>query len=166
MKDNNKTLVVILAALVIILTCCTIFFNKKEKENEEEEIEKFYLSEKYYNQGEFVTIDSEGLKELNKDNLIIYTYNNYCIFTTPCDEIFKVVMDKYKIDIVSVPFSELKKTDYYETVKLAPSIIIIKDGKIVTYLKADSDEDFKRYQDSEEFEKWLDKYIYLEKEAN
>ena len=165
MNNNNKKLVVILCALVIILTCCIVFFNKKD-DKKEEKIEKFYLSEKYYNQGEFITIDSEQLKELNKESFIVYTYNNFCIFTTPCDEIFKVVMDKYKIDIVSVPFSELKKTDYYKTVKLAPSILIIKDGEIVTYLKADSDEDFKKYQDSKEFEKWLDKYIYLEKEAN
>ena len=162
MKNSNKSLIIIICIVVVLATSSILFFGKN-KEPKEEKIEKFYLSDKYYNHGEYITTTSEELKNLDKDNYIIYTYNNFCIFTTPCDEIFKVVMDKYKIDIVSVPFSELKKTEYYKEVKLAPSIVLIKDGKVVTYLRADSDEDFKKYQDSKEFEKWLDKYIYLEK---
>ena len=75
-------------------------------------------------------------------------------------------MVKDGIDVVSITFENFKKTDFYKEVKLAPSILIIKEGKIVTYLRADSDEDFDRYQDTEAFEKWLNKYIYLEKEAS
>ena len=170
MKNNNNSILIIIM-VVFIVSSMTIVLMKIDKNNkkpveEEEVVEKFYLSDQFYNAGEYIETDSEGVKELAKDSYIIYTFNNFCIFTTPCDEIFKVVMDKYKIDIVSVPFSELKDTKYYDKVKLAPSILLIKDGEIVTYLRADSDEDFKKYQDSEVFEEWLSEYIYLEKEAN
>ena len=38
---------------------------------------------------------------------------------------------------------------------------IIKNGKLINYLDTEKDEDLNRYQDSLEFEKWLNKYIYL-----
>lgn len=137
--------------LVIIITSCSI--NK--------EIKKFSLNDKYYNNAGFVAIQSEELPK--KDSYILYTYNNYCLLAIPCDTIFTAFMEKYNISFVSIPFEEFKKTSYYKTVKYAPSIIIIKKGKIIAYLDADSDEDLAKYQDVNEFESWLDKYIYFEK---
>ena len=49
----------------------------------------------------------------------------------------------------------------YQKVKYAPSIIIVRDGHIVDYLDANSDDDLDKYQDVNEFEKWISKYIYL-----
>ena len=72
-------------------------------------------------------------------------------------------MEKNNIAFVSIPFAEFKSTNYYNTVKYAPSIIVIKKGKIVDYLDADSDEDIIKYQDVEAFESWISQYIYLEK---
>ena len=45
--------------------------------------------------------------------------------------------------------------------KYAPSIIIVKDKEIVSYLDANSDEDLDKYQDEEAFESYLNKYIYF-----
>ena len=58
-------------------------------------------------------------------------------------------------------YDELKNTDVVNTIKYAPSVIIIKEGKIVSYLDAEADEDFDRYQNKKEFNSWLAKYIYL-----
>lgn len=49
----------------------------------------------------------------------------------------------------------VKETSIYETVKFFPSVIIFKDGKIVNYLKYDSDEDKEFYKSYEGFEKWI-----------
>lgn len=168
MKNNKSTIVLIclIVILALFITLSLMKKNAKTDDNEEETIEKFYLSDKYYNNGEFILVDDKGLKDINKDNYILYTYNNFCIFTIPCEDIFKEVMTKYNLDIVSITFEDFKKTDFYKTVNLAPSILIVKEGKIITYLRADSDEDFDRYQDSKAFEEWLDEFIYLEKEAN
>ena len=78
-------------------------------------------------------------------------------------DIFRSVMAKYKIDMYSIRYEEFEKTDYINKVKYAPSVIIVKNGKIITYLDANKKEDLDRYQDTSSFESWLDKYIYLSK---
>ena len=70
---------------------------------------------------------------------------------------------KNNISILSMPFSEFKKTVFYDTVKYAPSIIIVDKGKVIKYLDANKDEDLEKYQDVDKFEKWLNENIYLKK---
>ena len=136
--------IVLLIISIILITGCT-------------KIEKFYLDDKYYNEGNYIKVND--LNDYKKDSYVLYTYNNYCTFDKPCEEVFKGYMEKYKIDFVSIPFEKFKKTSYYPQVKYGPSIIIIKEGKIVTYLNANKDSDKDKYQDSKKFEEWINKYI-------
>lgn len=138
-----KKLIIILLPILILTGC------KKQ--------EKINLTNKYYSEGKFITVNS--LDNLEQETYILYTYNNYCTFEIPCDKIFKEYMEKYKIDFVSIPFKEFKNTKYYSKVKYAPSIIIINQGKIISYLNANKDKDLQKYQDVHEFEKWINKYI-------
>ena len=55
----------------------------------------------------------------------------------------------------------MKKTFISDTVKFAPSVVIINNGKIITYLDAESDADYEIYQDETKFDNWLNNYIYL-----
>ena len=126
---------------------------------------KFYLSDKYYNNGEFIEVTKSDLESKNNETYLLYTYNDYCNFKIPCDQIFKEFMKKYKIDCLSISFKDFKNTNYYETIKYAPSIIIINNGKVIKYLDAEKDEDLQRYQDEEKFEEWLSNYIYFSKEG-
>lgn len=122
---------------------------------------KFSIEKEYYKESKFIDVSSEDIKELkeNKKSFIVFTYNNYCMLEIPCDEIFKKVMNKYNISFLYLPYEEMKNTFIYDEVKLAPSVILIKEGEIVAYLNAESDEDLIKYQDTEEFEKWLTSYI-------
>ena len=123
----------------------------------------FYLSDKYYHNGDYISVTSNDIKSLDNESYVLYIYNNYCNLPIHCENIFKDVMDKYKIDFLSMPFAEFKKTSFHNKVKYAPSIIIIKNNDIIAYLYANSDKDYDKYQNTEEFEKWLKEYIYLEK---
>lgn len=127
--------------------------------------ERFYLTDKYYNKGEYVKISSSELENIKNDSMIIYTYNNFCNLPIHCETIFQEFMDKYKIDFISIPFSGFKNTTFYHDVSFAPSIIIVNNGKIIDYLKADSDNDYDKYQKVDVFEEWLSKYVYFSKEA-
>ena len=122
---------------------------------------KFSIEKEYYKESKFIDVSSEDIKELkeNKKSFIVFTYNNYCMLEIPCDEIFKKVMNKYNISFLYLSYEEMKNTFIYDEVKLAPSVILIKEGKIVAYLDAESDKDLLKYQDTEEFEKWLTSYI-------
>lgn len=143
-----KKVVLFIITLLLITGC-----NKKQ-------IEKFHLNNKYYNEGKFITI--KNIDELKNDTYVLYTYNNYCTFKKPCEEVFKDYMKKYKIDFYGIPFEQFKKTSFYKEIKYAPSIILVKEGKIITYLDANSNKDLDRYQDSKKFEEWINKYIYTE----
>lgn len=124
---------------------------------------QIYLSDKYYNDGEYIEITNNDLENKKDETYILFTYNNYCSFSVPCDEIFKEVMKKYKIDVLSIPFEEFKNSNFHKQVKFAPSVIIVDKGKIVAYLDPESNNDLDKYQDSNKFEEWLDKYIYFNK---
>ena len=143
-----KKVVLFIITLLLVTGC-------KEKQ-----IEKFYLNNKYYNEGNYITI--KNLDNLEKDSYVLYTYNNYCTFKKPCEQVFKEYMGKYKIDFYSMPIDYFKKTSFYREVRYAPSIILVKNGKIVTYLDANKDKDLDKYQDSKKFEEWINEYIYTE----
>ena len=146
---------------IILIILITILITGCKKQN----TEKMYLDEKYYNESEYIEVTAKDIKELNQETYLVFTYNNYCNLKIPCDTIFKKVMDKYNITILSLPFEEMKQTFIYNKVKYAPSVIIVKQNKVVAYLDAEKDEDYEKYQNETEFEKWLSKYIYLNKSA-
>jgi len=143
-----KKVVLFIITLLLITGC-------KEKN-----IEKFYLNNKYYNEGKFITI--KNIDDLKNDTYVLYTYNNYCTFKKPCENVFKEYMEKYKIDFYGMPFDSFKKTSLYKEVRYAPSIILVKDGKIIDYLDANKNKDLDKYQDTKKFEEWINKYIYTE----
>ncbi len=124
-------------------------------------IEKFYLADKYYNVGEYITVNSDELEQIKNDSMIIYTYNNYCNLPIHCETIFKEFMEENKIDFISIPYDEFKKTSFNKEISYAPSVLIVNQGKIVDYLKADSDNDYDKYQKVDVFKEWLEEYVYL-----
>lgn len=150
----KKKIIIIFTIIISILVFTTILNNNNN-------INKFYLEEKYYNNNSFIETNSKDIKKLSKESHILFTYNNYCTLPIPCEYIFKDFMKKHNISIISIPFAEFKKTNYYKKVKYAPTIIIINKGKIIAYLDANSDKDLKKYQDINEFEKWIGNYIYF-----
>ena len=139
---------VVLLLVIFLLVGCT---NNK----------LFNLTDKYYNKGEFINISAKDIKE--DESFILYTYNNFCVLPVHCENIFKEVMEKYKIDVLSIPFDDFKNTHFHKEVKYAPSILIVKNGDIVAYLDANSDKDLEKYQNITKFEEWLKEYINLEK---
>lgn len=145
-----KKLVLFLILLFIICGC--------DKDNSG----KFYLSDKYYGDGEYIEVESSDIRK-NNDSYVLFTYNNFCTLAVPCEDVFEKFMKENDISFLSMPFDEFKDTYLYDTVKYAPSVIIVHKGKVVAYLDAENDDDLKKYQDTLEFKDWLSTYIYLEK---
>ena len=148
---KKKLLIVITLLLVVFLTGCT-------------EDEKVTLSNRFYNSnGVYIDIHSSDIEKYKNDNYILYVYNNFCNFTVPCDSIFKEFMEEEKIDFLSMPIDEYKKTNFYNKVKYAPTVMVIRNNKIVAYLDANSDKDLNKYQDTKEFSDWIKEYIIIKK---
>lgn len=141
--------IIVLLSMTLIITGC---FNSKVDE------EKFYLKSKYYNEGNLIETT-----KLPKENYILYLYNDSCVFSNECKVVFMDFARKYKIDMLAIDFQNFKNTEFYKKVKYAPSLILVRDGKIVTYLDAESDEDLDKYKDEEKLEEWVSNFIYLSK---
>ncbi len=146
-----------LKKVFLILLSCLLLVGCSKKE--EFDANKVTLDNTFYNKGEFIDIKSDYLKNQNLKNYVLFIYNSYCTLKIPCEDIFKEYMKKEKIDFLSMNIDEYKKTDFYEEVKYAPSVIIIEDNKIIAYLDAEKDEDLDKYQDVSAFESWINKYI-------
>ena len=144
----------------ILLVICIImlFICGCEKENNDS---KFYLDNKYYNDGKYIKIDESDIKK-NKGNYVLFTYNSFCTLAVPCEDVFEDFMKENNISFLSIPFGEFEDAYLYDTVKYAPSIIVVHNGEVVAYLDANNDDDLSKYQDTLEFKNWLSKYIYLE----
>ncbi len=148
-----KNKIICILVMVLLIVSGIIIYKKNN-------VKKVYLSDKYYNNGEFIDISFEDLDKYKNDVYVLYIYNNYCAFSIPCEDIFKEYMEKYNIDFVSMRFEEFKKSSYYNKIKYGPSVILINKGKIVTYLNPEKDNDISKYQINEDFENWINKYIY------
>lgn len=154
----NKVVKNIPIILIIIIIFILLIISNKSENNL-----RFYLSDKYYNDGSIIKLNSEDIDSVSSDSFILFTYNNYCGMTRKCDEVFDNVLKKLKLDYVTIPYDEFKKTKYSEVVKYAPSILIIKDGVITSYLDANKDDYLKYYQNEDDFESWLLGRILLKK---
>ena len=150
----KKIFLLLLGIFLVILGF--LFFRPQE-----EKIEKFYLEDVYYQEGKFLKKSAEEINSFENSSYILYTYNSFCSFSIPCENIFSSFMKKYKIDFLSIPYDEFQNTSLYKTVKYAPSIILVHNGKIVSYLDAESNQDLEKYQDVLKFEEWVLKYILL-----
>lgn len=153
MKNKKSIIKVIVIIISIIILTFLGYICKKEK---------FYLEDNYYTYDmKKVSYSDINKLEKEKKSFILFTYNSYCSLKIPCDKIFEEYAKNKNITILTIPFDKFKKTEYYKTVKYAPSVIIINKGKIITYLDAEKDKDIKLYQDTNKFGNWIEKYIKL-----
>lgn len=153
MKNKKSIIIVIVIIISIIILTFLGYICKKEK---------FYLEDNYYTYDmKKVSYSDINKLEKEKKSFILFTYNQYCSLKIPCDKIFEEYAKNKNITILTIPFDKFKKTEYYKTVKYAPSVIIINKGKIITYLDAEKDKDIKLYQDTNKFGNWIEKYIKL-----
>jgi len=142
-------------SLLVVLFLIVLIFILIPKNKTIELSKEYYKEEK----GNLVEITK---KELPKGkNYLLFTYNNYCNFPIPCDEVFQTFAEEEKIDILAMPFAEFKKTTLYEKVKYAPSILVVNNNKVIAYLDANSDKHLDLYQDEKKFKKWIEQYIII-----
>lgn len=145
--------IILLVLVILSMTGCI-------KENN-----KFYLNDEYYNDGKLVDIDSKELTNLLKsnDSFILFTYNPYCNFKVSCENVVENFSKNNNITVFKIPFEEFKNTKLYNTVKYAPSIVLINNGKIENYLDPNKDEDSIKYQDEKALKDYIEMYIDTKK---
>lgn len=122
---------------------------------------KIKLEDKYYKRSEFIDVDHSKVNDLikSKESFVVFIYQPMCTMSSEFEKLLDEYMDIRKISIYKMSFSDMKKTSLKDTVRFYPSFIIFKDGEVVDFLDADSDEDTNRYKILKAFKEWLESYI-------
>lgn len=124
--------------------------------------EKVILSEEYY--GEFIDFDkisAEEYEELinNKKSFVVLVDQDGCHTADRLKEYIRKWAPGARIKVLKTMFSEMRETSMHEKVKYYPSVVVIENGEIRAFLRADSDEDADEYNDYEAFKGWIEQYI-------
>ena len=122
---------------------------------------KIKLEDKYYKRSEFIDADPSKVNDLikSKESFVVFIYQPMCTMSSEFEELLDEYMDIRKISIYKMSFSDMKKTSLKDTVRFYPSFIIFKDGEVVDFLDADSNEDTSRYKILKAFKEWIESYI-------
>ena len=122
---------------------------------------KIKLEDKYYEGNKFIEISEGRLNTLleEKENFVLFIYQPMCEMSSKFEKVLDEYLKDKKINFHKMSFSEMKKTNLKDKVKFYPSLIIFKDGEVVDFLDADSNEDTKRYKEVDAFKKWFESYV-------
>ena len=110
---------------------------------------------------EFIELDVATYNDLvlNKKSFVVFVDQGGCV---AADRLRQYVMDFAKeqgIKFYKMMFIDVKKTSLYESVRYYPSVVLVSDGRVVAWLRADSEEDAERYNNYNDFNDWLKKHL-------
>ena len=122
---------------------------------------KFSLNEKYYKKGNFTEIKQNEYDELikNKESFAIFIYQPLCTTSYNFNKVITKFMNMYEMNFYKMSFANMKETTLKDSIKYYPSFAIIKEGKLVDYLDANSEEDTNKYKSVDYFANWFTSYV-------
>ncbi len=160
-RYKNGAVLGLVVALVVILIGGVLFVGAVSGWFDDP---KITLDREYYcekNCDDLMEMDSVLYDQLitEKRTFIVFIDQNGCDTADRLREYVIKYAEETGIKIFQMMFSEVKKSSLYDLVKYYPSVAVVSKGKVVSWLRADSDEDVLMYNDYEEFKKWLTKYL-------
>ena len=110
---------------------------------------------------EMMELSGAEYKDLVKEgkSFVVFIDQSGC---TTADRLRGYVADFAReagIKVYRMMFSEARDTSLHDYVKYYPSVAVVSHGKVVTWLRADSDEDADYYNDYEAFVTWARRYL-------
>ena len=124
---------------------------------------KVDIDEEYRGNSGIVDISVEEYESLveGKRSFIVLVDQNGCNTADKMRDFASRYSEKNSIGIYRIMFEKMKNTSLSDSVKYYPSVVVIDDGEVSTYLKADSDDDAEIYNNYDSFEAWMNKNIEL-----
>lgn len=162
MKSRNKfkrkqLLFFVLFVVLIGTAFLSIIAIKVQKER------PFYLDNDYYKTTSLTEIDNTKLKDLenSKKTFVVFVYQPLCSSSENINSYVLDILNTYKMGFYKISFSNIEDSKMDNKIKYCPSVVIYREGEIVAYLDADSDEDAIYYKSANNLKEWLEKYIIL-----
>lgn len=145
-----------LSAILVLIVGCLILSGCGET--------TFSLEEKYYTGGMVTEIEKDGLDKLvnDKESFALFIYQPLCAASEAFEEVLNEFIDEYQVSFYKMSFANMKETPLEKEIKYYPSFVVYKNGKMVEFLDANSEDDKEYYQDVLGFTSWFKKYVILD----
>lgn len=172
-KNNSKLIIFSILTLVFLITLGVVGFSllKNSEKQTTSSDEQISLNSEYLNtDGKQIEISKQTentedfLQNLITEEKSFVVYASLPICSGETAEFKEYVLrfqKENKISFYYITSDYVKDTSIYETVKYFPSVIIYDKGKIVKYLRFDSDEDKDFYRSYDGFSKWFKANVKL-----
>lgn len=146
------TLVVVVAGGVLFVGAVSGWFGEQ----------KVVLDAEYYNtQSGFTDLTAQEYEELvgAKKSFVVFVDQDGCTTADRLREYVGRYMEEAGVSVYRMMFAEVKESSLHEFVKYYPSVVIVSRGQVVAYLRADSDDDAKVYNNYEDLEEWMKRFL-------
>ena len=122
---------------------------------------KITLGEDSYGSSEFISISGEDYeaKIKNGDTFLLFVDAAGCITADHIRSFATEISEAKNLHFYHIMWPEARSTSLHDSVKYYPSVVIVDGGKILDFLKADSDDHVEYYQNVGALRSWLDKYV-------
>ncbi len=117
------------------------------------------LDQQYYDHVEIIDINKDEYNELiaDKKSFLIMIDNAGCTTTEKMREMMRGLPQQ--VTYYRIFWPEAKETNLKDYVKYFPSLAVVEKGTVKYYLRADSDDDAKYYNNAADLKSWLDSKI-------
>lgn len=114
-----------------------------------------------YGKSESVSLDDKEYERMiaDKRSFLVMVSQPGCVRTYDMSTWFLEYPEDMQFKYYSMSWAHAKETSLHDYVKYAPSLAVIRDGEVIAWLDADSEEDSKYFGDPEGLKTWLKKYI-------
>ena len=153
--SKNRLIVIVAGAIFLVAGLVGILVTFLTRDS------KFSLDEDNFGAAEFVEISDEEYETMlsEQKSFVVFVDQDGCITAKGLKSITEEISKEKNLRIYKIMFADARKTSMYDNVKYYPSFVIVKKGKIVSWLKADADEDVERYKDKTALSNWLNNYL-------
>ncbi len=162
-KTNKKAIIGLVAALILVVVGGVLFVGAASGWfsgpayaviDEEYKCEnKCHLELKDISSEEYEKMVSAG------KSFIIMVDQGGCKTADNVREYAQIYSNSKRYQIFRILFSDVKENSLGEYVKYYPSVAVISKGKVLSYLRADSDEDAPAYNTYSDFKAYLDRFV-------
>lgn len=122
---------------------------------------KVQLEPDSYGISEVTDIDKSEYEKMiaEKKSFVLMIDHEGCTATIKMRKMLQNLGENEQFKYYRIMWPDAKETNLHDYIKYSPSIAIINKGKIVAYLRADSDEDAAYYNDHDALKSWLISHI-------
>ncbi|MBQ1298552.1 hypothetical protein IIY24_01810 [Candidatus Saccharibacteria bacterium] len=122
------------------------------------------LSSKYYGDtAEFIEMMGPDYDELiaSGETALIFIDQNGCTTADRVREFSMNLMNEKGINVYKMMFTDVKNSTLHDYVKYYPSFVVVSEGEVKTFLRADHDEDADMYNEYEAFLRWVERNVEI-----